>query len=238
MKEVWEVAFAPVGGKREREALEVLKKNADSITDVVKKFEILITTFFMEHDFKKTEILGSELSALETEADRGRRKFMRILHEGAFLPAFRGDLARLADRLDRIADTTEGAARAVLQRKKLMGALRKAWRKSPKLKEFIFTLVKMAELTTKTVQALRDSVEMLIIDIDRALEKTKDVNKLEHEIDETEQGIFREMYEFERHLDPLSVVQLSDILHRFENISDRAEDASDLIEIIAYTFRA
>jgi len=85
---------------------------------------------------------------------------------------------------------------------------------------------------------LRDSVEMLIIDIDRALEKTKDVNKLEHEIDETEQGIFREMYEFERHLDPLSVVQLSDILHRFENISDRAEDASDLIEIIAYTFRA
>ncbi len=231
-------AFASVGGKKEREALEVLKQNACSVADVVRKFEDLITAFFLEHDLEKTGRYGKELSTLETEADGGRRKFMRILHEGAFLPAFRGDLARLADRLDRIADTTEGAARAILQRKKLVRAFREAERKSPKVKEFASRLVKMADLTTKTVLALRDSVEMLMVDIDKALKKSQLVNKLEHQIDEIEAEVFEEMYKHERYFDPLSVVQLSDILHRFENISDRAEDTSDLIEIIAYTFRA
>jgi len=232
------VAFASVGGKKEREALEVLKQNASSIADVVKKFEDLIKAFFLEHDLEKASRYGKELSTLETEADNGRRKFMRILHEGAFLPTFRGDLARLADRLDRIADTTEGAARAILQRKKLTKAFLEAERKNPKVKEFASSLVKMADLTTKTVLALRDSVSMLTTDIDKALKKSQSVNRLEHQIDEMEAWVFEEMYEHERYFDPLSVVQLSDVLHRFENISDRAEDASDLIEIIAYTFRA
>jgi hypothetical protein len=238
MKDILTIATVHVGGKKEREALGILGRNAGLVAEVVKKFGDLITVFFSEHDLGKAEILGRELSGLETKADKGRREFLRILHEGAFLPAFRGDLARLADRLDRVADTAEGAMRAMLLRGKLIIVLREAGRRSSKAKGFKPRLLKMAELTTKTVDTLKKSVEMLATDIDAALKKVQEVNELEHEVDMVQQGLLNDLYECERYFDPISVMQLTDILHRFENISDRAEDASDVIEIIAYTFRA
>jgi predicted phosphate transport protein (TIGR00153 family) len=238
MKNILTIAAVPFGGKREREALNILKRNAGSVAEVVKKFEELITVFFSERDLQKAEALGRELSALETKADKGRREFLRILHEGAFMPAFRGDLARLADRLDLVADTAEGAMRAILLRGKLTKVLLGAEKKSSKVGGFKVRFMKMAELTTKTVDTLEKAVEMLATDLDTALEHVQEVNELEHEIDVVEQGLLNDLYDCEKYFDPLSVVQLADILQRFENISDRGEDASDLIEIIAYTFRA
>jgi predicted phosphate transport protein (TIGR00153 family) len=238
MKNILTIAAVSVGGKREREALGVLKRNASLVLEVVRKFEDLITVFFSEHNLKKAEALGRELSNLETKADKGRREFLRILHEGAFLPTFRGDLARLADRLDMVADTAEGAMRAILLRGKIIKILREAERKSSKIKDFRARLLRMAELTTETVETLEGSIEMLATDVDEALKKVQEVNELEHEVDMVEQGLLSDLYECEKYFDPISVVQLVDVLQRSENISDRAEDASDLIEIIAYTFRA
>ena len=238
MKNILTIAAVSVGGKREREALSVLKRNASLVAEVVKKFESLITVFFSECNLEKAEALGRELSNLETKADKGRREFLRILHEGAFLPAFRGDLARLADRLDRVADTAQGAMRTMLLREKIVKVLRAAEKRSSKVKGFSARFLKMAELTTKTVDTLEGAVEMLAANIDTALKRVQEVNELEHEVDMVQQDLLNDLYECEIYFDPLSVVQLADILQRFENISDRAEDASDLIEIIAYTFRA
>jgi predicted phosphate transport protein (TIGR00153 family) len=238
MKDISPIAAVHLGGKREREALEVLRKNADLVAGIVRKFGGLVTVFFSEHDTGKAETIGREISKMETEADRGRREFMRVLHEGAFLPAFRGDLARLADRLDRVADTAEGAMRTMLLREKIVRTLRAAERRSPKVKDFSARLQKMAELTIRTADTLKEAIGMLTTDIDSALKKVRDVNELEHEVDMVQQALLKDLYECERYFDPVSVMQLTDILERFENISDRAEDASDVIEIIAYTFRA
>ncbi len=238
MKYVLTIALAPIGGKREREAFNVLKRNAGSVAEVVKKFENLITAFFSERDLRRAEALGRELSTLETKADGGRREFMRILHKGAFLPAFRGDLARLAEQLDRVADTAEGAMRAILLREKLIKVLREAERRSTKVKDFRVRFLKMAELTTGTIDALKKSIEVLATDIDSALKKAQQVDELEHEVDVIEQGLLNDLYEHERYFDSVTVLQLADFIHRLGNISDRAEDTSDLIEIIAYTFRA
>ncbi|MDI6642550.1 MAG: TIGR00153 family protein [Candidatus Hodarchaeaceae archaeon] len=231
-------AIAILGGKREREAFEILKRNAKAITNVVKKFEELVITYFSKRDMDQAERLGRELSELETKADKGRRDFLRILHEGAFLPAFRGDLAWLAERLDRVADTSEGAMRAILLREQLSTALAKAERKSKKIKEWRSKFVEMAKLTTRTVEVLEESVEALATNIDVALRKASEVDKLEHEVDLIEQGLISDLYELEKLLDPISVVQLADVLRRFGNISDRAEDMSDSIAILAMTLTA
>jgi predicted phosphate transport protein (TIGR00153 family) len=99
-------------------------------------------------------------------------------------------------------------------------------------------MISITSLTTKTVDTLKRAVEELTIDIDSALKKVHEVNELEHEVDMVQQGLLSDLYECEKYFDPISVMQLKDILDRFENISDRAEDASDVIEIIASTFRA
>jgi hypothetical protein len=227
-----------VGGKLEEKAFDVLRKNSEVIADVVKKFEELVVAYFSKEDMKRAEVLGRELSTLETKADRGRRDVIRLLQQGAFLPAFRGDMAWLAERLDRIADTAEGAMRAILLRKHLMKALKKAERKDERIKKWRSNLLKMAKLTTETINVLQSSVEALKTDTDLALRRAKDVDALEHQVDLIEEELIDDLYELERLLDPLSVVQLVDVIRRSGNISDRAEDMSDSIAILAMSFVA
>jgi hypothetical protein len=219
----------------EQNAFQILRKNAKEIAEVVKKFEELIHTYFSKEDLERAEAIGRELSAMETKADRGRREFLNVLHQGAFLPAYRGDLAWLAERLDRVADTTEGAMRAILLRKQLSKALRKAERKCKRIKEWRKSFLKMAKLTTEAVEVLRESIDALAVDIHKALRKARDVDGLEHQVDLLEEGLVSDLYELEHLFDPLSVCQLLDVIRRLGNISDRAEDMSDSIMMLAMT---
>ena len=223
------------GGKREREAFDILRQNAGDITKVVEKFEELVITYFYEKRLDRAVILGRELAKLETKADKGKRDFMRVLNQGAFLPTFRADLAWLAERLDEVADTAEGAMRAILLRERLAGALAKAEKRDKKIKEWRLRFVEMAKVTTQTVKLLQESVEALATNIDDALRKASEVDVLEHQIDLIEQGLANELYKVEKLFDPLSVVQLADVIRRSGNISDRAEDMSDSIAILAFT---
>lgn len=227
-----------IGGKKEQKAFGTLMQNAKDVTSVVRKFEEVVTAYFSNRDTDRAEVLGRQLSKLETKADGGRRQFMKILNEGAFLPAFRGDLAWIAERLDGVADAAEGAMRAILLRQRLSSALAKAERKNKRIREWRLRFVKMAKVTTQAVEILQESIEALSTNIDDAIRKANFVDILESEVDKIEQGIINDLYEFEKIFDPLSVVQLADIIRRFGNISDRAEDMSDSVAIFAFTLTA
>ena len=237
MREILPIGLLPIGGKKEKEAFSLLKHNAEEVLDVVKKFEDMIIASFSERDIAKTEALGRKISELETNADKSRRKFTCALQKGAFLPAFRGDLARLAERLDDVADAAEETMRVILLREKLFTALAKAEKKRKSAKIIREGLIKMAGLATKTVEALRSAVGMTMSNVDAANEKADEVEKLEHESDIIEQGLINDLYEHEKLFDPISVMQLKEIIDRIGNISDRAEDASDVITIISYSFK-
>ncbi len=229
------MAISILGGRMEKDAFEILRGNAKAVTAVVKKFEEVVKAYFIDQDTEKAETLGRELSKLETKADGGRRDFLALLNRGAFLPAVRGDLAWLAERLDRVADTAEGAMRVLLLRKHLATELRKVEKKNKKIKDIEERLFKMAGTTTATVELLQESVESLTINIDDALRKAHDVDNLEHQVDLIEGSIVNDVYELEKLFSPLSVVQLIDFIRRFGNISDRAEDMSDSMAILAMT---
>ncbi|MEM3519085.1 MAG: TIGR00153 family protein [Candidatus Hadarchaeales archaeon] len=231
-------AVSIIGGKNEQKALEILKNNAKAVTEVVRKFEEVVKAYFTDGDIKKAECLGRELSKLETKADGGRRDFIAMLSQGAFLPAFRGDLAWLAERLDRVADTAEGAMRVLLIRKQLFDALKKAGKKSRKIEDIKDRLRKMAGTTTETVELLQEAVEALTANIDDALRKARDVDNLEHQVDLIEGSLINDIYELEKLFDPLSVFQLIEFIRRFGNITDRAEDMSDSMTILAMTITA
>ncbi len=231
-------ALAIIGGGKEQEAFKILKNNAKCIADVVKKFEELIVAYFSEKDFVLAQKLGRELSELETTADDGRRDFMSMLAKGAFLPAFRGNLAGLAEGLDKVADTTEGTVRAILLREHLLTAIKKAEKKNKEIREWKLIVVDMAKRTTQTVEVLQEAINALTTDIEIALTKANEVDILEHEVDLIEERLLNDLYGFEKLFDPLSVVQLADVIRRLGNISDRAEDMSDYIAIVTFTLTA
>ncbi len=232
------IGISTIGGGKEREALDILRNNAKSVVATVKKFEDMITALFSERDMKKAQALGRQVTQLETKADEGRRKFTCNLGKGAFLPTFRGDLARLAEELDNVADTAEGVTRALLLRERLLDALSKAEKKQKKAKVIRESLVKMARLATQTTEALQGAIDLLVTNIDATKTKIDEVEKLEHESDLVEQSLLGELYEYEKVLDPVSMFQLSYLIRGIGDISDRAENVGDVISIVAYTFRA
>ncbi|MDI6883606.1 MAG: TIGR00153 family protein [Hadesarchaea archaeon] len=238
MKEILMIGISPIGGGKEKEALEILRKNARNVMDTVKKFEEMMIALFSERNVKKAQALGRQVSELETKADGGRRKFTCELSRGAFLPAFRGDLARLAERLDSVADTAEGVAREIVLREKLFDAISKAEKKQKKTKTLREGMVKMARLATQTAEALRGAVDLLVTNIDATKGKINEVEKLEHETDLLEQSLLGDLYEYEKFLDPVSVAQLGVLIRGIGDISDRAEDTGDVLSIIGYTLRA
>jgi len=231
------IGLLPIGGKREKEAFSLLRRNAEKVLDVVKKFEEVIIASFSERDIAKAEALGRKLSEIETDADKGRRKFTAALQEGAFLPAFRGDLAGLAEKLDDVADTAEEAMRAIMFREKLIHILARAEKKQKSAKVIREGLIKMAELATKTVEALKNAVIAMTSNIDVANQKANEVEELEHESDILEQGLITDLYDNEKLFDPISVAQLKEIIYKIGDISDQAEDTSDMIPIVGYRFR-
>jgi hypothetical protein len=226
--------FLPLGGKREKKAFELLRKNAETVSQVVKHLERLIISLFSDGKVKEAQALGRLVSELESKADGGRREFTRELEEGAFLPVFRGDLARLAERLDGVADSAEEAMRSILLREQVAEVLAKARRKKPAVKAINEGLVKMARTATQTVGALKDAISKLPSDMKSGVELAKEVEELEHESDILGQGLMSEIYGLERWLDPVSIFQLKEVVDKMGNISDRAEDTVDILYIISY----
>ena len=238
MREILIIGISPIGGGKEKEALKILRKHAKSVVDTVKKFEEMIITLFSERDLKKAQTLGRQVTELESKADEGRRKFTSDLSKGAFLPAFRGDLARLAEQLDNVADTAEGVTRAILLREKLLDALSKAEKKQKRAKAIREGMIKMARLATQTTEALRGAIDLLLTNIDATKTKINEVEELEHESDLVEQSLLGELYDYEKVLDPVSIFQLSYLIRGIGDVSDRAENVGDVLSIISYTFRA
>lgn len=238
MREIVLIGISPIGGGKEKEALKILRKNAKEVVNTVKKFEEMMVTLFSARDLKKAQTLGRQVAEFENKADMVRRKFTTELGKGAFLPAFRGDLARLAEQLDNVADTAEGVMRAILLREKLLGALLKAERKQKKAKAIREGLVRMARLSTQTVEALQRSIDSLATNMDAVKKRVEEVESLENEIDKVEQSLLGALYDYEKALDPVSVIQLSILIRGIGDISDRAEDVGDVLSIVVYTLRA
>ncbi|MEM1798707.1 MAG: DUF47 family protein, partial [Candidatus Jordarchaeales archaeon] len=211
-----------IGGKLEKQAFEILKNNSEIVLEVVKKFEEVVRAYFKEWNLEKAEKLGRELSSLETRADKGRRDFITLLTRGAFIPAFRGDLAWLAERLDRVADTAEGAMRTLLLRESLIKELKSLSAKNKRVAQWKEKFMTMAGVITQTAEMLSNSVKALERNVDEAIRIARSVDDLEHEVDLIEHEIVEELYEMEKLFKPLSVVQLAEIIRRMGNIADRA----------------
>lgn len=215
---------------KEKEALRLLRLHSEGVLEVVKRFEELLRAF---HSFEwdKACGLGREVTMLESLADDRLQKFNRVLSRGAFLPAYRGDLARLGAQIDNVADVTEEVSRILLSREKTWRILKRAGRRTNRLRE---EMVKMGELSTCCAEALSSSVKTLTSNIELAEAQAKEVGRREHESDLIEQGLILDLYEGEESLDPITVLQLDQIIHGIGDISDQAEEASHLLLILIY----
>ena len=204
------------------EELSILKdaqKHVEATYGTVTSFDEAVKAFIKGDISAKTAAIENVREG-EHKADIIRSKMVSELSEGLLLPPDREDLIHFVKSLDRIADWTNGAAR-------LLGFIEQ------KLPENI--LANMAagtDLIVKSVTKLRDGINALAKnDLKTALADCEDVDRLEHEADDQKKLLIEAVIHAK--LAPESLLLCYQLAEYLEGVTDKIEDAADLVKVIA-----
>ncbi len=231
-----EIALLPIGGGKEKEAFQILDDLSHHVLQNVEKFREAAKAY-ADGDLEKGDKLFVEVDKLESEADKDGLKFEYKLGEGAFLPSFRGDLSRLAESIDDTADKATDSIKEIHRRPKLFEELSKAEEKNEDAKVIREDLVNIAEKAVESTRAQEKAVSVLIDDMDEAIEKAEEIHLKERDSDRIEDRLAKNLYEYEELLNPISVMQIRELINRFGGVSDSAETSGDIISSMVHALK-
>ena len=176
---------------------------------------------YLEHgpgeSFERASAL---VSHAEGEADAIRKDIERVLYKNELLPDSRGDLLRLLEACDKVANRTESVVRNVaLRRVDIPEAIK------PNIKEMLVPV-------ETCVVTLLTGVRLLFSEPIKAKPVIDDVERLESEADKIQHATVRQIYQM-TDIDLARKIQLERTLVDIGSIADKAEDAGHTLEIIA-----
>jgi len=173
------------------------------------------------------EDLASQVRAAESRCDNHRRAIQNHLAAGTFLPDFRSDIFDLVDCVDRVPNQMEDIVIYVTA----------AYTSFPDSLSGLFDEVVQRNISC--VRNLADALDLLLIDLKASTERAKTVETGETEIDKLERDLYRGIFRDKG--DSISLgrkLLLKEIVCGVCAVSNRAEDASDRIELLAIKNRA
>ncbi|ASJ01366.1 TIGR00153 family protein [Thermococcus gorgonarius] len=210
--------MAIFGGK-ENDVFKAIENHMTAVEETLKAFRALVEAY-MAGNHSQAEAFEKEVSELETKADKLRREIEMMLYEGAFLPANRGDYARLSELIDQVADAAESAAHTIiLAQPKFPGELKD-------------TFIELIESSVETYSKLKEAVKALNTDVDKAMELAKAVEDAEEKADEIEYRLKKAIFESDT-ITTYAKLIWNQILTKIGDIADRAEDASDQVLLMS-----
>jgi predicted phosphate transport protein (TIGR00153 family) len=167
---------------------------------------------------------ATQISHLETDADKLKSRFRLNMPKSLFLPVDRKDLLSLISDQDKIADTTEDIGKIFLYREMIVPQA---------LKELLDELLEgTMEITAGARQMIEHLDELLEVgfsgrEIDRVSEMIAGVRRSEHNIDDIVHRIRRALFAIEQEIDPVSVMFWYKIIELLGAISDQSENLAD-----------
>ncbi|ASI99299.1 TIGR00153 family protein [Thermococcus celer] len=210
--------MAIFGGK-ESDVFETIEDHLAVVDETLAAFRELVKAY-LNGDLERAEAFEREVDELETKADKLRRSIERMLYEGAFLPANRGDYVRLSELVDQVADAAESSAHTLILARPKVPA---------ELKDEIMELV---DSTIETYDLLKEAVKALNSDVDRAIELSKAVEDAEERADEVEYNVKKRAFESET-ITTYAKIIWNQVLTKIGDVADHAEDASDQVLLMA-----
>lgn len=205
--------------KKEKEVVELI------ITHVDKVEECLLTALktlqaYLKGDIKTAKYLSRQTDSIETEADSIRHDILDKLYSGAYLPLLREDIYKLVESLDSVANAGEACCDFFLgQRPAIPDELKS---------QFLIAI----QMSLGIVAPLKRAV-MCFFEEDSSSEEVreyvKEVSIIESNVDKVEWDLTRDI--FTSSLDYAHKIHLKLCLNTIVEISNRAEDAADQLEV-------
>ncbi|MHA1775778.1 MAG: hypothetical protein DRO88_11895 [Promethearchaeia archaeon] len=205
---------------------EMANNHMQKVLETVVEFERGFSIYVNEKDVALSTKIFKRVDRLENEADIIRRNILVQISKSELTTQMREDLSHLVKRIDRIANTTDGAARRLMGLNSghiyILG--------DPILKN----CEKIVHLSIEATKILYNLIKNLpSMDNKETFRICEKIQLMEHEID----VLHSHLYELLNKLPPLEfnafvALQICNFIDMLETISDKVEDVSDYIEIL------
>lgn len=206
-----------------RRALNTCQDHFRTVLEIARKVTQMFGSFAND-DIKSAKDVFTEIQKLEDEVDSVRRKAIQELAEIGGILTNREDFLRFVNQSNEIADFCTSIAF------RLIAVMEKGENRHSDITN---GLVKLSEGMFETVTKLREITMTLNYSPIKALEKAREVETAERIVDD----LFRELEIkiLNSNLEIPTLLLLRDITQLLEDISDKAQDASDAACILAFT---
>jgi len=204
--------------KKQREIEEMVFEHLNRVDESLRFFLCSLNSYVQEGDVAKADEYALETHKAEGQADDVRRRVETQLLTGALMPASRRDILQLVEQVDRLANAAENALdHLLLQRIQIPEELRPAILEITNKTETIFAHVKGA-------------ISNLFRKMETALEHTQQIEQIEGQIDHIERKTIKHIFGLD--LELAHKLQVNNFVRSIVELSDRAEDLSDHIELM------
>ena len=205
--------------KKEKEVIELILKHLNLVEDTLKT-GIRTIEVYLDDNISEAKILARKVRSEESEADIVRYKIRDKLYSGAYLPLLREDIYKLIESIDKVANAGEACCDFFLNQRPLIPAEMKSH----------FVAVAQESL------GIIDNLKLAVLcyfkgecKIEVVREHTKEIGLQESSVDKLEwdltKVIFTSSHDFAHQL------HLKECLNHIVEVSDRAEDAGEQLEL-------
>lgn len=208
------------GKRRESVVMSGIRDHVRAVGDAASELNKAVTALCGADSAKAMDALNRMLLA-EKEADTLEERMSMELSKGDMEPKEREDLMRLVRRMDFIADWSKEAGMNL--QLILEGRVKVPCSLWSHYHEMTIELERAAK-------ELRASIENLGINEEMAEKHSREVERLEHVLDDLYFVTKKEILFSD--IDPRAVFLLRDMLHGIENAADSCKDVADIIHIL------
>ncbi len=206
--------------KKEKEVIELIEKHADKVQECL---TIAIDTLkaYFENDIPKAKNLARQVDKIEAQADMIRHDVRDKLYFGAYMPILREDIYKLVESMDKVANFAEECCDFFLnQRPKI----------PEELKSDFFNI-------TQVSLGIGDSLKHAVLCYLKGICPTKvsrghakDIGLVESKVDSLEWDLTKKIFSSDLEIGHKTHLRLC--LDTIVEVSDRAEDSADQLELV------
>ena len=203
--------------KKQKEIEGLVLKHLEKVEESLSHFQEAISAY-LAGAVDKAEELALATHTAEGRADDVRREVEAALLGGALLAPSRRDVLEVIEQVDKLANAGEETLDyLLLQRVSIPEAL----------KPFVRDI---AAKTAEIADEVDASMHLLFDNMNAALEHTKAIEIKESEVDRMEREAIKAIFKMD--IDLAAKLQLYGLIGELVEISDRAEDLSDRIDMM------
>jgi uncharacterized protein len=204
---------------KKKKLVDAIDAYADEANKTIEFYTAALQAFFESKPPEELKELVKKVRKTESLCDEYRRQIEHHLFAGALMPGSRGDIFMLLESMDKVPNKAEQVANFVL----LI---------SPQVpEEYNEEFLEILKLTDRCTATLTSAMKKLFKNLKKATAEAKEVEAMESAIDKIERKLTWKIFHSDVEL--AQKLLLREMLTGMCAISDRAEDASDRIEIMA-----